>query len=218
MGSEFALGRCETATGGLIFSAVFPAKATLLDTPFRVIVLRVVGASLCLWRRCTTTNQANILDGMREAMFDHGIIPVDESGKTILSPDEPARIAFCWRVEDKAQALFVALEAYRSRLPETHSLDRLIGTSSELLGSIAVKMVSNPGSSGFSCIGMQGILRKTVLLPELGEKSVTLLFVDCPSCLLPSRVSTHLLEAFHGFARAGHYKDIEPLQNAHADV
>src|SRR5436190_13052653 len=48
MGSEFALGRCETATGGLVSSAVFPAKATLLDTPFLVIVLRVVGASLAV--------------------------------------------------------------------------------------------------------------------------------------------------------------------------
>ena len=45
MGSEFALSRGETATGGLVSSAVFPAQAAFLDTPFGVIVLRVVGAS-----------------------------------------------------------------------------------------------------------------------------------------------------------------------------
>ena len=138
------------------------------------------------------------------------------AGRRSCSPDEPARIAFFWRLEDKAQALFVALalhavqstslalEAYRSRLPETHAIDRLIGTSSELLGGIAVKMISNPGRSGFSCIGMQAHTPRNRTLAGVGRKSVAFLFVDWqPSCLLPPRVSPHLLEAFHGFAQQG---------------
>src|SRR5436190_21459694 len=55
MGREFALGRCETATGGLASSAVFPAKVTLLDTPFGVIDLRGVGASLAVELRLEAT-------------------------------------------------------------------------------------------------------------------------------------------------------------------
>jgi hypothetical protein len=50
---------------------------------------------------------------------------------------------------------------------------------------------------------MQRIFREAVLLPELRKEGVPFLFTGLRdhACLLPSRISPHLLEALHGLPK-----------------
>src|SRR5260370_17281720 len=131
--------------------------------------------------------------------------PVDEGKGAVLGPDEPPLVTLFWWLQhephpgivalalDAIQATSLALEADTFGLAETDLISRLIGAGRQRLGGDGIDVVSNPGTIGTLSEVMQGILRETVVLPELGECRRTVLFM----CLwygtrsLPCRVSPH---------------------------
>jgi hypothetical protein len=80
-----------------------------LQSKLSIIAIAFTACSLCLWAGSAATDKADVLDAPIKPMFDHGIIPIDESGETILLPHEVARIPFFRRLEHKTQPLFVRL-------------------------------------------------------------------------------------------------------------
>jgi len=54
-------------------------------------------------------HQAGIFDAVLEAVLDHGIAPVDQSGKLILLPDEISLVALLRFLQHKTQTGIVAL-------------------------------------------------------------------------------------------------------------
>jgi hypothetical protein len=161
---------------------------------------------LGLWGTGPTPQQAYKLDGVIQAMFDDGIVPVNLGLDAVLLEEEKTLVACFWSLEHKAQALFVglafqtvqatALKAHLLGLPETDAISRLVGTGSELLCRIAVDVVSNPSGSGRRRRSMESLFREAILLSQLGEESRSFLLVvfGDAACLLPSGISPHLFE------------------------
>src|SRR5260370_32658454 len=150
-------------------------------------------------------------------MLDHGIVPIDHGGKTILLPDEITRMAFLWSLQDEPESRGIALAFHTIQAPpatlkphflalaQTHTVSRLIGTGCQLLSRIAINMLSYPAGSGIGRIGMESIFRKAVFLTKSQESRVAFLLLGLGEIagLLPTRISPHLLEPFHGFPKQG---------------
>jgi hypothetical protein len=150
-------------------------------------------------------------------MLHQRVTPVNQGAETILAPDKPASVTVFGGWQRKADPLLVGFAFYTlyptSRAPKagtpglasTDAIGRAIGTGSERVGGIRVKVLLSPGAICLSRKRMEGILAKPMGFAQrrAGGFAGHLLRARDETCLLPAWISPHPAQAFQGFREQG---------------
>src|SRR5258708_4471843 len=137
-----------------------------------------VGA-LGAWAGGAASDQAGVLDLVRQAVCDHRVVCVDERSKPVIVPQQEALPAsFVLGLQDKAHARIVALvldaaetspaalEAYPPGFAHTHAVEGAVGAGGKRLGEHRIQVVGEPRDPQLLREVVKGIFGKAVLLSQ----------------------------------------------------
>ncbi len=120
---------------------------------YEVALPLAVGA-LCAWARGAASDQADVLDLVRQAMADHRVVPVDQGRELVVVPQQiPRPSSLVLSLQHKAHARIVALvleagksaapalEAHAAGLAHAHAVEGAVGATRERLGQHRIQVL-----------------------------------------------------------------------------
>jgi hypothetical protein len=163
---------------------------------------------VCAWARRTASQQAGVLDFVRQAMGDHRVVPVDQRGKPVVVPQQiPLRASLALGLDDNAHARIVALvldaiqspalKAHAAGLAQADTIEGAVGASGKRLGQHRVQVLGQPRDAQLPCQLVKGILGKAVAFPQgrKGSPPLLLLRPGNGAGTLPGRSGAHAAQA-----------------------
>ena len=147
---------------------------------------------------------------MAQAVFDHGIPPIDEGYQVIVFPDEDPLVSFFRVLQHKPQPGIVALvldttkttattaKAHAFCLSQADPVEGTIGATDQRLSEYRIQMLSEPTDPESFADFMQRVLRKAVPHSQMRESDRPFLFPCARKSTgsLPGRIGPHRSQSF----------------------